>query len=91
MIAQLGILKDEGLLLTGLIETIKQVIDCIEEEAPGKALTLLGGKQRKMQEILYDSEVITKMFFKEKQPAASDCRQNKIDLTESFNYKTATY
>jgi hypothetical protein len=65
MIAQLGILKDEGLLLTGLIETIKQVTDCIEEEAPGKALTLLGGKQRKMQEILYDSEVITKMFFKE--------------------------
>lgn len=65
MIEQLGILKDEGLLLTGLCETIKQSTGCEEEEALAKAYTLLGRKQRKMQAILDYAEAITKTFFKE--------------------------
>jgi hypothetical protein len=65
MIAQLGSLKDEGLLLTGLCEAIKQNTCCNEEETLAKAYTLLGRKQRKMQAILDNAETITKTFFKE--------------------------
>jgi len=65
IIAELGSLKDEGLLLTGLCEAIKNCSSCSEEEALEKAYTLLGTKQRKIQEILDDAELITKRFFKE--------------------------
>ena len=65
MIAQLGILKDEGLLLTGLCEAINQSTACTEKDTLAKAYTLLGRKQRRMQVILDDAEAITKSFFKE--------------------------
>jgi hypothetical protein len=65
MISQLGSFKDEGLLLTGLCEAIQQSTACKEEEALEKAYAMLGRKQRKMQEILDDAEVITMRFFKE--------------------------
>ncbi|MCE5345761.1 MAG: hypothetical protein LLG13_05655 [Bacteroidales bacterium] len=66
VIAELGNIKDEGLLLTGLCEAIKQSSACSEEEALAKAYTLLGRKQRKMQTILDDAEAITRTFFKER-------------------------
>ncbi|MHC1703918.1 MAG: hypothetical protein AB9846_08420 [Tenuifilaceae bacterium] len=66
MIAKLGDLKDEGLLLTGLCEAIKLHSGCSEREALEKAYNLLGSKQRKMEEILDEAEEITKIFFKEK-------------------------
>ena len=65
LIAKLGNLKDEGLRLTGLCEAIKQSTDCSQEEAMIRAYKLLGNKQRKMQEILDNAEVITKLFFEE--------------------------
>lgn len=65
MIARLGSLKDEGLLITGLYEAIKQSASCTDEEAMAKGTNLLGEKQRKMQEILDEAEVITRMFFKD--------------------------
>jgi hypothetical protein len=61
----LGRLKDEGLLLTGLCEAIRQSTSCREEEALAKAYALLGKKQHKIQEILDNAEAITKTFFKE--------------------------
>jgi len=66
MIAKLGELKDDGLLLTGLCEAIKLHSGCSEREALEKAYNLLGSKQRKMEEILDEAEEITKTFFKEK-------------------------
>jgi uncharacterized coiled-coil protein SlyX len=66
MIEKLGIIKDEGLLLTGLCEAIKQSTGCTEEAALKKAYLQLGRKQRRLREILDDAEVITKTFFEEK-------------------------
>lgn len=66
MIAELGRLKDEGLLITGLCEALQVTTGCDEEEALKKAYTLLGRKYPRMQKILDDSEVITKIFFKDK-------------------------
>jgi hypothetical protein len=65
VIAQLGNLKDEGLLLTGLCEALKQKTAGSEEKILAKAYTLLGRKQRKMQVILDNAEAITKTFIKE--------------------------
>jgi hypothetical protein len=65
LIAQLGFLKDEGLLLTGLCDAIKQNSSCSEEEIIEKARSLLGVKQRTMRAILDNAEEITKTFFKE--------------------------
>ena len=66
MIQQLGNLKDEGLLLIGLCESITQITACRKEEALSKAYAMFGGKQRKMQEILDDAESVTRTFFNEK-------------------------
>jgi hypothetical protein len=65
MIEKLGNIKDEGLLLTGLCEALKQSTGCTEEEALKKACLQLGRKQRLMREILDDAEAITKTFFEE--------------------------
>ena len=65
MIAQLGVLKDEGLLLTGLGEAIEKSTGCEAEESVAKAYKLLGSKQRKMQEILDEASSITKIYFEE--------------------------
>jgi len=66
MIAKLGELKDEGLLLTGLTEAIKQVTSGTDEEVMSKAKSLLGRNQRSMQTILDEAEEITKTFISEK-------------------------
>ena len=66
MIAELGKLKDEGLLLTGLCEAITDRKSCTKEDALLEAYKFLGKKQRKLDEILDDAEVITERFFKEK-------------------------
>ncbi len=66
IIAQLGILKDEGLLLIGLSEAIMKSKGCTKEEALVETYTLLGQEQHKMKIILDNADVITKTFFKEK-------------------------
>ncbi len=65
IIAALGNLKDEGLLIDGLKEAIQQTTTCTDEEAFKNTYTLLGKKQRKMQAILDEAEKITKAFFTE--------------------------
>lgn len=65
MIAQLGILKDEGLLLTGLCEAIEKSTGSNAEESVAKAYKLLGTKQRIMQDILDEASSITKTYFEE--------------------------
>ncbi len=65
MIAKLGSLKDEGLLVTGLCEAVKQTTGCSEEDALTEAYNQLGGEQRKMREILDEAETVTRTFFEE--------------------------
>ena len=65
MIARLGNIKDEGLLLIGMSESLKQTTACTEEEALLNAEVLLGRKQRKLQLILADAEDITKTYISE--------------------------
>jgi hypothetical protein len=65
MISELGNLKDEGLLLAGLCEAIKQSTSGREEDAMESAYAMLGKKQRKIQVILDNAEAITKTFFME--------------------------
>jgi len=66
IIAELGIIKDEGLLLTGLGSTIKEVEKCNESEALQKAYLILGPNQIKIESILDKAETITQIFFIEK-------------------------
>jgi hypothetical protein len=61
----LGNLKDEGLVLVGLKEAIQQTTACNDDEAYKSAYAILGKKQRKMQAILDNAEVISKTFFTE--------------------------
>jgi len=65
IIAELGKLKDEGLLITGVAEAIKQGATGREDEILSEAEALLGRKQRKMQVILDEAEAITRIFFRE--------------------------
>ena len=65
MIAKLGNIKDEGLILIGLCESLKQSTACTEEDALLNAETLLGSKQRKLQFLLADAEDITKTYIRE--------------------------
>lgn len=66
MIDHLGSLKDEGLLLTGLCEAIKQKNTvCLNEEILEEAYILLGRKQRRMPAILNNADAITKKYFEE--------------------------
>jgi hypothetical protein len=66
IIAELGNIKDEGLLLTGLSKTIKEVEKCSDSEALQKAYEFLGSKQLSMETILDKAETITQIFFIEK-------------------------
>ncbi len=66
ILAKLGELKDEGLLLTGLVEAIKQTTSLKEKDAFIQAHSYLGKKQLSLQEILNEAEIITKTFFNEK-------------------------
>ena len=65
MIAELGKLKDEGLILTGLAEAIMGSDAINHAEAISKAQRELGLSQRKMPEILKQAESISKVFFSE--------------------------
>ena len=65
MIAELGRYKDEGLLITGLCEAMKEAPGCEDEVALARASELLGVKQRNINDILNDAESITKTFFEE--------------------------
>ena len=62
---KLGDLKDEGLLLKGLYEAIKENSGCRKEEALADAYALSGINHRKMEAILEDADAITKTFFEE--------------------------
>ncbi|MBP6334415.1 MAG: hypothetical protein KA444_03000 [Bacteroidia bacterium] len=65
VISKLGNLKDEGLVLMGLSEAIKESIVCTKDQALTKALTVLGEKQRNLEDILEEAEKITEVFFGE--------------------------
>lgn len=65
LIAELGTLKDEGLLLAGLTEAIEKSSGCDTEESLTRAYKLLGNKQRQMQEILAEASSLTKTYFEE--------------------------
>lgn len=66
IIAQLGNLKDEGLLLIGLADAIKKCKGISKEEAINEASTLLGKNQHSLQKILDDADLIIKSYFEEK-------------------------
>lgn len=66
MIAKLGELKDDGLLITGLAEAIRHNSACGENESFEKAYSLLGIKGDRLRQILDESELITKTFTREK-------------------------
>ena len=66
MIAELGKLKDEGLLLTGLSESIEKGTASGDGGSLEKVCALPGGKQRPMKEILADASSISKTYFEEK-------------------------
>ena len=66
MIAKLGVLKDEGLLITGLAEAIKENSKCTDDDAIKEAYALSGEKQGRLQQILDEAESLTKAFFHEK-------------------------
>ncbi|MBP6432777.1 MAG: hypothetical protein KA319_13515 [Ferruginibacter sp.] len=65
VIAKLGSLKDEGLIITELKEAIQQTSSCTDDEAYAKAYTILGKKYKKLTVILDEAEAITKTFFTE--------------------------
>lgn len=77
MIARLGELKDEGLLITGLAEAIKHNSGCIDKDAINEAYSMSGVKQKRLQQILDEAEVITKKFFREKNLRHLLIRTNK--------------
>ncbi len=66
MIAKLGELKDEGLLITGLAESIKHNSQCSENEAVKKAYAMSGEKRDRLQQILDEAETLTRTYFREK-------------------------
>jgi hypothetical protein len=66
MIAKLGVLKDEGLLITGLAGAIKENSQCTDEDAIKEAYALSGENQGRLQQILDEAESLTKTFFREK-------------------------
>jgi hypothetical protein len=65
MIAKLGELKDEGLLVTGLAEIIESS-GSGKKKAITEACRLLAVKKERMQEILNEAEELTNVFMKEK-------------------------
>lgn len=66
MIARLGELKDEGLLLTGLAEAIENTDVLSSREAMIKSASMLGKNENTMDEILREAEEITRTYFNEK-------------------------
>jgi hypothetical protein len=66
MIAKLGELKDEGLLVTGLAAIIRESAGSGKNMAFTEACRLLAVKKERMPEILDEAEALTKVFMKEK-------------------------
>lgn len=66
MIAKLGDLKDEGLLLAGLTDTIMHKDKSGVKEAGRKALRLLDSDQKALDVILREAEEVTRTYFMEK-------------------------
>lgn len=84
MIDRLGVMKDEGLLITGLTEAIKYNPGCGRNEAIARDYSRSGNKQKRMQQILDEAEEITKTFIKEKNLEhliVKPGRQNKTGTT----------
>jgi hypothetical protein len=65
LIAKLGNLKDEGLIITGLKEAIQQTHGLTDEEAYKKAYEILGNKYKTLPKLLKEAETVTKVFFSE--------------------------
>jgi hypothetical protein len=65
LIAKLGNLKDEGLIITGLKEAIQQTYTLTDEEAYKKAYEILGKKYKTLPKLLKEAETVTKVFFGE--------------------------
>jgi hypothetical protein len=66
MIAQLGSLKDEGLLITGLAEAIAGTEKLNHDDALSRAADMLGMKENTMDQILRNAEEITRVYISEK-------------------------
>lgn len=77
MIAKLGELKDEGLLITGLAEAIKYNTGCSEKDAINEAYSSMGIKQKRLKQILSEAELLSKMFIREKNLKYLVMRTNK--------------
>lgn len=68
VIARLGELKDEGLLVSGLAETIAESTGKSKHAAETEALRIAGVSRKRLQEILNEAGMITKTFMDEKIP-----------------------
>lgn len=66
MIAKLGDLKDEGLLISGLAHAVTKTTGFNEKDAGVKALSIWKAKPDRLQKILDEAEEVSKQFFKEK-------------------------
>ncbi|MGE5406156.1 MAG: hypothetical protein ACM3NR_00480 [Methanosarcina sp.] len=65
IIARLGELKDEGLLITGLSEAIENTDSVPSKDAIVKSVALLGKSENPMDRILRESEEIVRTYFME--------------------------
>lgn len=65
LIAELGKLKDSGLKIVAVKESLQQTGTSNEEEAFKKAYQLLDKKQPKLQQLLDDAEKVCKIYFSE--------------------------
>jgi hypothetical protein len=63
MIAELGKLKDNGLLILALKEAIQQTNDVTDAAAYKKIYTMLGPKQPKLEKLLTTAAAICKQYF----------------------------
>ncbi len=65
MIAELGIIKDKGLIVVAVKEALQQTTDLEDAAAFKKTYQLLGTKQIKLEELLIEAAAICKTFFEE--------------------------
>jgi hypothetical protein len=65
LIASLGALKDEGLLISGLAEAIKVTSKCHEKEAMEQSTHLLGQPKTRVSQILKQASLLVNKFMAE--------------------------
>ena len=65
MIAELGKIKDKGLHVAAVKEALMQTAQLTEGDALKKTYSLLGTKQKKIEQLLKDASVICKVYFSE--------------------------